>query len=600
MQVDQLPAEIREFAQYLEGLSALLDQGGGWCGVFWQRDPDGMRACLEGREVPPWDVVQALLQDLAARHGAEFADRESARAAELHAASAAARDALPDGRHALRQRLELMLREQRAAAERQAGLGDRLRLASNGHEAEQLGIELAWARDDHERATARCAELRARLAALGPAEPKVPRQGGWFRDEAAPGTGPAGPGAPAARGTGDFDPWARTPNRGGAVAPGGPSGRPHSGTPLDGRPAGGPAGYAATAAGAAHHEPAGDGTGEATPGAAAAGHGMPGGPAGSSGHPREVPHHVMRDVTRGTDADTGHVPDDGAAASAPAGPEPGQASGPVSVQTGGPASGAFPGYEGHGEAPSKPAKKKRKPRGARYAWLEEAEEDTPAAVVPVVDVLPEATPDSPRGARFAGAAKEKPGDQKRGVPGPRPEEVSGEARRVTAGTVGELLRLRSEGRGGEAHVVLCEAAGWPPDLLPLLAAELHRVGLGADWATLLWEVASQPPERLAAAAAALSAAGREQDCHQLLRQGVSRPAPEIAEALLALDEAGRGEEAQALLDAHIRVRTPEETARIAQYDPRRLTPLLLRAARSVSDERHWDLAHALRVAGISA
>ena len=63
MVVEQLPARVGEFANYLNDLMARLDQGGGWCGVFWQRDPDGMRACLDGREVPPWDVVEALLQD---------------------------------------------------------------------------------------------------------------------------------------------------------------------------------------------------------------------------------------------------------------------------------------------------------------------------------------------------------------------------------------------------------------------------------------------------------------------------------------------------------------------------------------------------------
>ncbi|MFF1628321.1 hypothetical protein ACFVXV_23330, partial [Streptomyces sp. NPDC058272] len=61
MAVEQLPGQVREFARYLNGLMERLDQGGGWCGVFWQRDPDGMRACLDGWEVPPWDVVEALL-----------------------------------------------------------------------------------------------------------------------------------------------------------------------------------------------------------------------------------------------------------------------------------------------------------------------------------------------------------------------------------------------------------------------------------------------------------------------------------------------------------------------------------------------------------
>ncbi|MEV8310325.1 hypothetical protein AB0P36_23975 [Streptomyces flavidovirens] len=66
MTVSQLPAEAEAFARYLRELTALVDTGAGWCGVFWQRDPDGMRACLDGAELPPWDVLEALLQDVAA------------------------------------------------------------------------------------------------------------------------------------------------------------------------------------------------------------------------------------------------------------------------------------------------------------------------------------------------------------------------------------------------------------------------------------------------------------------------------------------------------------------------------------------------------
>ncbi|MBK3638919.1 hypothetical protein JHN52_40055, partial [Streptomyces sp. MBT97] len=51
---------------------------------------------------------------------------------------------------------------------------------------------------------------------------------------------------------------------------------------------------------------------------------------------------------------------------------------------------------------------------------------------------------------------------------------------------------------------------------------------------------------------------------------------------------------------YVRVRTPEEAARSAAPAPRTLVPLLLEAARSVSEERHWDLVHALRVAGFTA
>ncbi|MFD1662109.1 hypothetical protein ACFSL4_28960, partial [Streptomyces caeni] len=166
MAVDQLPGRVREFASYLNGLLTRLDQGGGWCGVFWQRDPDGMRACLEGREVPPWDVVEALLQDLAAAYGTAVAVQEAERARALHDASFAAYDARPGGRNALGDRLDVMLREQRYAAERRADLGHRLRSAADPVEAESLRLDLAWAEDDHERATARCAELRRRMEAL--------------------------------------------------------------------------------------------------------------------------------------------------------------------------------------------------------------------------------------------------------------------------------------------------------------------------------------------------------------------------------------------------------------------------------------------------
>ncbi|MCF3125123.1 hypothetical protein IPZ68_36325 [Streptomyces arenae] len=136
--------------------------------------------------------------------------------------------------------------------------------------------------------------------------------------------------------------------------------------------------------------------------------------------------------------------------------------------------------------------------------------------------------------------------------------------------------------------------------MPRFAVELHQAGLSADWATLLWEAASLPPDRLVALADALAGAGRADDCRKLLRQGVARPAPEIAEAVLALLDAGREREARALLDSYLRVRTAEDAARCAHTDPYRLIPLLLETAKDVSEEHHWDLVHALRVAGFSA
>ncbi|MET9118552.1 hypothetical protein ABZX38_30705, partial [Streptomyces longwoodensis] len=164
MTVDQLPEEAREFALRLGGLLARVDQDAGWAGVFWRRDPDGMRECVEGREVPPWDVVEALLQDVAAAYGARAAEQEAERLRPLHAAALVAHDDRPGGRDALGDRLDVMLREQRYAAERQAELGRLLAAAATPEESEALRLDLAWAQDDHARATARCAELRRRMA----------------------------------------------------------------------------------------------------------------------------------------------------------------------------------------------------------------------------------------------------------------------------------------------------------------------------------------------------------------------------------------------------------------------------------------------------
>lgn len=445
MTVHQHAVALGEFAHYLRYLTRLLDPARGWYGVFCARDPEGMRACLEGAEIPPWDVVDSLLVDLATARGDVFAGRESVRAAELHATSAAAHDRRPGGRQQLVERLELMLREQAHAAQR-------LRAAHESAAAGELDARAAaWARDDHERAAARCVELRRRLAAVRDAAPEV------APPPAAPASAPAAP-APAAP--------------------------------------------------------------------------------------------------------------DPPASSAPAAP----ARNPV-----GPASGP---------APAAPVR--RRPRGARFAGLD-ADEESPGSAVPVLPVPP-VTATVPRGARFGGA----PGVEK----GPAEAPVDPEAVKAARDTVAALLRLRTAGRSGEAHGVLCEAAGRPADRLPVLAAELQRAGLDADWATLLWEVSSLPPAALAAAAAALSEAGRPEDCGRLLRQGVARPAAEIADAVTALDRAGRGAQAQALLGAFVRGRTPQDAARVAEGDPRRLVPQLLAAARGVSQARERDVVHALRVAGI--
>ncbi|MBC2905253.1 hypothetical protein [Streptomyces cupreus] len=461
MAVEQLPTHVREFANYLNGLTARLDQGGGWCGVFWQRDPDGMRACLDGREVPPWDVVEALLQDLASEYGPEAARAEVEGARGLHSAALFAYDARPGGRDALGDRLDVMLREQRYAAERQAELGRSLSAATSQEHADALRLDLAWARDDHTRATARCAELRSRMAELD-------------RRSA----------------SGQTEAIRRERAGGGAV-----------------------------------------------------------------------------------------LAVDGARMPAPRAPET-----PARIP------------EPQPEPPA-PKQRKRRRGGARFAGM--VEEDAAPVVVPptAVPSLPEPSAGgrrTPRGARFAGAAEGmEPAE-------PQVEHVDGADRREVVGAVERLVRLRHEGRSGEAHALLAEIAYSSPGRYPLLAVELQRAGLAADWATLLWEAASLPADRLVAAADALVAAGMGVDGEQILRQGVVRTADEIGRAVLGLAEEGRRREVRALLDAYVRVRTPEEAARSVAADPGTLVPLLLEAARGVSDERHWDLVHALRVAGFAA
>ncbi|MFF5443935.1 hypothetical protein [Streptomyces sp. NPDC012888] len=420
---------MARLALRLRALTEALDPASGWYGEFLRRDPEGMRACLDAVAVPPWDVLESLLADLAAALGPEHAAAEAAVLAPLRAAAAAAYDRRPAAAGELRGTLA-RTGAQRAASEAAVhGLAARLAAAGDPEEARFLSGELAWTRDDLARAESRCADLSARLSAL-----------------ARPG--------PAAR---EASPRAAGPP-------------PRTGLP------GVPAQPGPTTAP--------DSTPTPTPGAP------------------QVPapaHELARPPGPGPD------------------PDPGQTYGSGSGSGSGPGPGA--------------------------------------------------------GAAAAGQ--------------PVPRLVAG------------LTALRGQGRTGEAHALLCEAAGWPAALLPGLARELERAGLAADWATLLWEAAAGlPPERLAESAAALGAAGREEDRDRLLRLGVARPPAEIAEAALALDAAGRAAEAEALLDAFVRVRTAEEAARLARRDPQWFGPRLLEAARRASGNRHRDLKHALRVAGI--
>lgn len=519
MTLDQLPSQVREFANYLDGLLARLDQGSGWCAVFWQRDPDGMQACLDGHEVPPWDVVEALLQDMAAEYGNSVAAQEAERARPLHLAALVAHDDRPGGRDALGDRLDVMLREQRYTVERQAELGRLLAAAATREEADALRLDLAWARDDHERATARCAELRYRIA----------------ESDRRAGSGQAH--------------GAQVSRRGGG-------------------------GYGASATASVYDA--------RTSGSASVHDARTSSPAAYVDARTSSPA-AYDDVRTSVDAvDTAYAAQGGPSPDpAPAESAPAAGAGPAPA----PADGAQPA----------PKQRKRRRGSARFAGIVE-EEAAPVVVPPAAEpVLPAPTSRrTPRGARFARAA-----EAAQARPEPQPESLDVAARRETAEAVQRLVRLRGEGRSGEAHALLVELAYWPAARIPLLAADLQHAGLTADWTTLLWEAASLPADRLVAAADALVEAGRTADGEQILRQGVARPADEIGEAVRGLVAQGRRREVRALLDAYVRVRTPEEAARSAAPDPQVLVPLLLEAARGVSDERRWDLVHALRVAGFT-
>jgi hypothetical protein len=221
----ELAGAATDFGYYFRSMVAALGDRTGWYGVFAERDPGAAHAYESGTDVPPWDVVSAVLHDLAAAVGAPLDDIEVTRARTLHRAAVAAWDAAPGAESALRARLDATTRARDMALlrEREAARAlERATSAPSSPAAARLANILAWARDDRERAAARCDEIRARLASFAAAPaPDWFRQGPERPREApAPAPAPAAADWPDAF-TADPGPGSRPAGHDGRTAGGG-------------------------------------------------------------------------------------------------------------------------------------------------------------------------------------------------------------------------------------------------------------------------------------------------------------------------------------------------------------------------------------------
>jgi hypothetical protein len=184
----QPPGAVRAYAVELLALVRQLDPASGWFAVFAEHDPDGLCECLSGREMPPWDVVASLLDDLARLHGHAAAQQAEERLRPLHGAAFIACDLHAGGEPALRRRLAA------AAGESEEAAAHLRTLEADGADG---GAEQAWARDYLERVEARRAELRDRLTAVMAAQGRGRRQQAQPPERAAHGPVPPPGQAPA-------------------------------------------------------------------------------------------------------------------------------------------------------------------------------------------------------------------------------------------------------------------------------------------------------------------------------------------------------------------------------------------------------------------
>lgn len=487
---------MREFTRVLGELTAELDPAGGWFGVFLRRDPEGMAACFQGRDLLPWDVAEALLQDFAALHGLPAAERVYGLVREAYRVAAASYDARPGGRQALLDQLDVMIRERQYAAVRRRRLTGTTEGSPSAVEDSATGAELAWAEDDVRRASARCAELRRRLEALETAaataaaagavpgtEPDGAHSGHTRPGEAAPAGASTEPPGPSGSGAGQAAP--RSVPRAGQAA----SGDGRTGSP-GGAPASSSSGAPAPSGPSASPEPP---AGRPGPG---------GGRAGEPASPRpSAPKRAAR--PRGARFAGLETEDaDAAPAAPPEGPGVRPPAEPAAAPRGARFAGAYQSGDGDGERRERAARE-REMLAAAYAEAR----DTAVRL---------------RVLRAAGRSGE--------AYVLLSEAVSRPAARLPL----LALELEREGLAAEVATLLWEAAALPPAALAATAGALADAGRGDDCRALLAQCAGRPAAEVADTALALRAAGRHEETAVLLggmlRARTDEHATRVAEA----------------------------------------------------------------------
>ncbi|MFF6960553.1 hypothetical protein [Streptomyces sp. NPDC008317] len=469
----ELAGAATEFTFYFRSMVAALGDRPGWYGVFAGREPEAAHAYEGGADIPPWDVVGAVLHDLAAAVRAPLDEAEVSRARVLHRAAVAEWDAAPGAESALRLRLEVTSRARDMALlrEREAARAlDQAPADPAGAATARLANILAWARDDRERAAARCDELRARLAAF-----TAPPAADWFRQT--PERHPAAqPSPPAERHS---------------AAQLSPAAERHPAAQLSPPPERDPAAPAARTASwardprpeeAARPRPA-KAAGARTKGASRPRGARFAGAFEEAAGAEETP--LERSVPRGARF-----------AGAPAAPAPQAetAQGPVRAT----------------------------PRGARFAGAPESAE--PRQARPTLD---------PRWLAEARQEAARLGELRRTGQSGAAYVVICEAAEGPAPRLPYLLReLERTELAADVATLLWEVAALPGAPLAAAASELAAAGRTGDCRTLLHQAASRPPADLATIAGDLADAGHHEEAGELLRTLARARPPEDAAAVV--------------------------------------------------------------------